>query len=45
MLRLLAQTPGHTWFLVPTICYARHEDGEHMATLAWLNLEVGVRWR
>ena len=39
-----AKTTGRAWFIVPTVAVIQHEDGEHMAALIWLNMEVGVRW-
>lgn len=39
-----AKITGEAWFLLPTVAYTRHPDGERMAAVIWLNLEVGLRW-
>lgn len=39
-----ARLTGDAWFVLPTIGKIKHEDGEHMLALIWLNMEVGFRW-
>lgn len=44
-MKLYAQITGNAWFFLPTVGITRHDNGEYMLALIWLQLEVGVRWK
>lgn len=43
-MKVYARITGSAWFFLPTVACTRHDDGERMLALIWLQMEVGVRW-